>query len=72
MKYLIDLDDLSGPGEQMRIRVSRRGLITAAAEAAEERKRSREGLPSYRIEDVAAFPDQQLAEISRKKLQDTM
>lgn len=63
MNYLIDLDNLPEPPSQMKIRVSRRGLFRAAADLAEERKRSRDGLPSYHIEDVSTYDDRQLAEV---------
>ena len=63
MKYLIDLDDLSAPPAQMKIRVSRRGMLSAAADRAEERRRSRDGLPSFHIEDLSVFDDCRLAGI---------
>lgn len=63
MKFLIDMDHLSASSPKMKIAVSRRGILSAAADAAAEKKRSREGLPSYHIEDLTEFDDQQLAEI---------
>lgn len=63
MKMLIDLDHLTEPDRQMRIRVSRRGLLAAAADSAEERARSRTGAPSYHIEDLTAFDEENFAEI---------
>lgn len=64
MKTLIDMDRSFEPMERMKIRVSRRGILRAAADAAEERRRSRNGLPSFRIEDLTKFSDQEMAEIS--------
>ena len=63
MKYLIDPDHFSAPVTQMKISVSRRGLLAAAADAAEERHRSRNGLPSYRIEDLSTYSDEELADL---------
>ncbi|MBQ6502841.1 MAG: hypothetical protein IJI57_02895 [Flexilinea sp.] len=63
MKMLIDLDHMTEPTGQMRIRVSRRGMLAAAADNAEERTRSRSGSPSYHIEDLTAFDEVQFAEI---------
>lgn len=63
MKMLIDLDRLTEPDGEMRIRVSRRGLLAAAADNAEQRTRSRSGAPSYHIEDLTAFDDDQFSEI---------
>ena len=63
MKMLIDLDHLTEPDAQMRIKVSRRGLLTAAADSAEEQARSRRGAASYRIEDLVSYDEEQLAEI---------
>lgn len=56
---LIDLEHLSDPPASIRIRTSRRGLLSAAAEAAEEQRRLRQGVPSYVIEDIAAYDDRQ-------------
>ena len=63
MKMLIDLEHLPIKHTPMKIRVSRRGMLTAAADAAEERLRSSQGLPSFRIEDLSAFDDGELAGI---------
>ena len=63
MKMLIEMDHLQKPAPSMKIRVSRRGMLSAAADAAEERLRSQKGLPSFRIEDLASFDDEQLASI---------
>ena len=57
---LIETDHLPKPDASLKIRVSRRGILTAAADAAEERLRSRQGFPSYRIEDLAAFSDEEM------------
>ena len=62
-KPLIDTDHFPEAVGAMKIRVSRRGMFSAAADAAAERKRSRAGLPSYRIEDLTEFDDAQLAEL---------
>ena len=62
-KPLIDPNHFPEAVGAMKIRVSRRGMFSAAADAAAERKRSRAGLPSYRIEDLTAFDDEQLAEL---------
>ena len=64
MKMLIDLDCTSEPMDRMKISVSRRGILRAAADAAEERRRSRNGLPSFRIEDLVKFSAQEMLEIS--------
>ena len=61
MKPLIDLDRFYEPTGRMEIKVSRRGVLTAAADAAEERRRSREGLPSYRIESLMDLDDGELS-----------
>ena len=63
MKMLIETDHLQKPGASMKIRVSRRGLLSAAADAAEERMRSQKGMPSFRIEDLISFDDEQMAVI---------
>ena len=63
MKMLIDLDRLPERYDAMRIKVSRRGMFTAAAEAAEEKARSSQGAPTYAIESLTAFDDESLAEI---------
>ena len=63
MKILIETDHLQKPSSSMKIRVSRRGVLSAAADAAEERMRSQSGMPSFRIEDLTSFDDEQLAEI---------
>ncbi len=63
MKVLIETDHLKKPASSMKIRVSRRGMLSAAADAAEERLRSQKGMPSFRIEDLTSFNDDQLAEI---------
>lgn len=63
MKMLIDLDHLPEPGTPMKIRVSRRGLLSAAADAAEERRRRLNGAQSHRIEELADWPDEALAEL---------
>ncbi len=47
----------------MKIRVSRRGMLAAAADAAEEKRRSSQGLPSFKIEDLSSFDDETLAGI---------
>ena len=60
MKMLIDLDHLEAPASSMKIRVSRRGVMTAAADAAEEKLRSSHGAPSYAIEDLVGFEMEQL------------
>ena len=62
-KPLIDPDHFPEAVGEMKIRVSRRGMFSAAADAAVERKRSRAGLPSYRIEDLTKFDDQQFSEL---------
>ncbi len=63
MKYLIDLDTISRKPYSMKIRVSRRGVLSAAADAAEERIRNREGIPSFRIEDLSSFDDGELSKL---------
>ena len=63
MKMLIETDRLHKPSSSMKIRVSRRGMLSAAADAAEERLLSQKGMPSFRIEDLTSFDDEQLAEI---------
>ena len=63
MKMLIELDHLPQKTHSMKIRVSRRGMLTAAADAAEERLRTSQGLPSYRIEDLCSYDDEMLAGI---------
>ncbi len=63
MKLLIDLDHLPKVTHSMKIRVSRRGMLSAAADAAEEKLRSSHGLPSFRIEDLTAYDDEMLAGI---------
>ena len=63
MKMLIDLNHLPEMDSGMKIKVSRRGFLSAAADAAEERKRSRDGAPSYRIEDLTSFGEEEFAEI---------
>lgn len=63
MKMLIDTDHLDEISSKMKISVSRRGLLSAAADAAEERRRSRNGAVSYRIEDLTGFTDEQMEEI---------
>ena len=63
MKLLIEMDHLQKPASSMKIRVSRRGMLSAAADAAEERLRSQKGMPSFRIEDLTAFDDEKLAAI---------
>lgn len=63
MKVLIETDHLKKPASSMKIRVSRRGMLSAAADAAEERLRSRKGMPSFRIEDLTSFDEEQLADI---------
>ncbi len=63
MKYLIDTDRLPDQNMEMKIKVSRRGVLTAAADAAEERLRSQQGLPSFRIEDLSSFDDDALGNI---------
>lgn len=56
-ELLIDLEKLPRKISGIRIRVSRRGMLSAAADAAEERIRSQEGIPSYRIEDLPALDE---------------
>ena len=63
MKPLIDIENLSEPPARMVIKVSRRGMLNAAADAAEEKHRSGKGLPSYAIEDLAAYDEKSLASI---------
>ena len=63
MKYLIDTDHLPKPSSEMKIRVSRRGMLSAAADAAEEKIRSQEGFPSFRIEDLVYLDDEKFADI---------
>ena len=62
-KYLIVLDHLYEPVGEMKIRVSRRGIMAAAADAAEEKLRSSQGVPSYQIEDLAFWPNEQMDQI---------
>ncbi len=63
VKPLIDPEHFPEAIGEMKIKVSRRGMFFAAADAAAERKRSRAGLPSYRIEDLTEFSDEQLSEL---------
>ena len=63
MKMLIELDHLPKKSYSMKIRVSRRGMLAAAADAAEERLRTSQGMPSYRIEDLSSYDDEMLAGI---------
>ncbi len=44
----------------MKIKVSRRGIMAAAVDAAEEKRRSSLGAPSYAIEDLAGYEDERL------------
>ena len=62
-KPLIDSEHFPETVGEMKIRVSRRGMFSAAADAAAERKRSRAGLPSYRIEDLTEFDVAQFSEL---------
>ena len=63
MKLLIDLDHPEAPASSMKIKVSRRGMMSAAADAAEEKLRSSRGAPSYVIEDLAGFDAESLGQI---------
>lgn len=63
MKMLIDLDHPVASVYSMKIKVSRRGVMTAAADAAEEKLRSSQGAPSYVIEDLTGFDAEQLDRI---------
>lgn len=63
LHYLIDTDHLPDPADDMTIRVSRRGMMAAAADAAEEKLRSSQGAPSYTIEDVAGYSEEHLDRI---------
>ena len=63
MKYLIDLEHLSAPADVMKIKVSRRGMMAAAADAAEEKLRSSRGAPSFTIEDIAGYTEEQMDRI---------
>lgn len=63
MKMLIDLKHLPKQTAEIKIKVSRRGIFTAAVDAAEEKSRSSQGAPSYVIENIAAFDAEQLSEI---------
>ena len=63
MKYLIDLEHLSAPADAMKIKVSRRGMMAAAADAAEEKLRSSRGAPSFTIEDIAGYTEEQMDRI---------
>lgn len=62
-KPLIDPEHFPEAVGEMKIRVSRRGMFSAAADAAAEQRRSRAGLPSYRIEDLTDFDDERFSEL---------
>ena len=58
MKMLFDPDHMPDPPDEIRIKVSRRGVLAAASDAAEAKRRDSLGAPSYKIEDVAAYSEE--------------